>query len=84
VVAADAALHLALDPEFRLTGRAGGQDVDATGAGDPREASVSRFLAAAGSGDASGVPCTPADALLTLEVALACEQAIATGNRIDL
>ena len=80
VVAADAALHLTLDPVFRLTGLAHGADVDAAAQQDPRSASVERFLEAVGDGDPAGVPCTPADALVTLDVALAAEQAVMSGR----
>jgi predicted dehydrogenase len=84
VQAPGAALLLALDPTFRLTGRAGGREIDSTAAADPRESSVDRFLEAARAGDPAAVPCTPADALLTLRTLLACERAIETGERVAL
>ena len=45
-------------------------------------ASNSRFLAAVGAGDRSAVACTPADALATLRVALAGEEALAPGRTV--
>ncbi len=82
VQAPKAALRLDLDPHFRLVGRAGDSAIDAVASADPRESSVDRFLEAVRAGDRSLVPCTPADALGTLRTILACEQAIATGERV--
>jgi myo-inositol 2-dehydrogenase/D-chiro-inositol 1-dehydrogenase len=82
VQAADVALQLALDPVFELRGRAGGQAIALTGAVHPRVSSVTRFLDAVRSGDPSAVPCSPGDALATLATLLACERAIATGERV--
>jgi predicted dehydrogenase len=84
VQAPDAALALELDPVFRLTGTAGGREIDSTAAADPRESSVDRFLEAARAGDPDAVPCSPEDALLTLRTLLACERAIATGERASV
>jgi predicted dehydrogenase len=84
IVAPNAAMHLALDPAFHLTGRGQEGDIERTAPANPRETSVSRFLAAVTSGDQRGVACSPADALTTLAATLACEQAIATGHRVDL
>jgi myo-inositol 2-dehydrogenase / D-chiro-inositol 1-dehydrogenase len=77
----EVALELVLDPVFRLHGRAGGGTIEATAATDPRISSVDRFLDAVRSGDRR-VPCSPADALHTLRVALACEQAIESGETV--
>jgi predicted dehydrogenase len=82
VQAPGAALLLALDPSFHLTGRAAGREIDSTAAAAPRESAVDRFLEAARAGDPSAVPCTPADALLTLRTLLACERAIVGGERV--
>lgn len=84
VLAPDVALHLALDPEFRLAGRARGGTVDQEEAADPRISAVAGFLDAARGGDPAAVACTPEDALGTLRVALAAEQAIATGETVRL
>jgi myo-inositol 2-dehydrogenase / D-chiro-inositol 1-dehydrogenase len=80
VLAADIALHLDLDPIFRLSGRAGGVEVAAESATDPRESALAGFLDAVRRGKPSRVACSPADAVGTLRVALACESAIATGQ----
>jgi myo-inositol 2-dehydrogenase / D-chiro-inositol 1-dehydrogenase len=79
----EVALELVLDPVFRLHGRAGGEAVEATAASDPRISSVDRFLAAVRDGDRR-VPCSPQDALHTLRVALACEQAIESGETVSI
>jgi len=79
-----AALHLELDPAFRLTGSAGGAPVDVHEDADPRQRSIDRFLAAARAGDPAAVPCTPGDALETLRAALAAERAIAAGRRLPV
>jgi predicted dehydrogenase len=84
VLAPDVALHLALDPEFRLAGRARGGTVDQEEAADPRISAVAGFVDAARGGDPAAVACTPEDALGTLRVALAAEQAIATGETVRL
>jgi myo-inositol 2-dehydrogenase / D-chiro-inositol 1-dehydrogenase len=76
------ALHLQLDPEFRLAGQVRGQAVDFSVEENPRRISVGRFLEAVRTGDASHIACTPADALHTLEVALAAERAITTGQPV--
>ena len=59
-----------------------GEEVAVTGAVQPRVSSVTRFLEAARSGDPAAVPCSPADALATLRALLACERAIASGERV--
>ena len=82
VQSADVALQLALDPVFELGGRARGAAVAVTGAVHPRVSSVTRFLEAARSRDPAVVPCNPSDALATLRALLACERAIASGERV--
>jgi myo-inositol 2-dehydrogenase / D-chiro-inositol 1-dehydrogenase len=82
VQARDVALALELDPTFHLRGRAHGQQIDATATADPRESSLDRFLEAVRAGDPSAVACTPADALHSLRVALACERAAAEGGTV--
>ncbi len=81
VHAPDIALQLALDPDFALRGRAHGAEVAVTGAVGPRTSSVVQFLAAARSGDPASVACSPDDALDTLRAVLACERALASGER---
>jgi predicted dehydrogenase len=84
VLAPAIALQLELDPVLELRGRARGVEIEARASVGPRVSSVARFLAAVRSGDAGAVPCSPADALGTLRVLLACEESIATGARVDL
>jgi len=79
VLTQGAAIHLDLDPVFRLHGRAGEIDVAAESQSNPREAALLGFLAAVESRERDAVACSPADALGTLRAALACERAIATG-----
>jgi predicted dehydrogenase len=78
VEATGAALHLELDPAFRLTGTSAGGRLDVRERADPRQSSIDRFLIAAGAGDPGAVPCSPADALDTLRAALAAERALAS------
>jgi myo-inositol 2-dehydrogenase / D-chiro-inositol 1-dehydrogenase len=80
VLARDASIWLELGPEqFRARGRAADTSVDAV-YGDPFDRSVARFLEVIRSGDKSRVFCAADDALRTLIVALACEQALAEGG----
>jgi myo-inositol 2-dehydrogenase/D-chiro-inositol 1-dehydrogenase len=84
VLAPEVALHLALDPEFRLAGRAHDGTIDEKEGADPRTSAVTGFLDAARRRDPAAVACTPQDALGTLRVALAAEQAIASGETVRL
>jgi myo-inositol 2-dehydrogenase/D-chiro-inositol 1-dehydrogenase len=84
VVASEATLHLVLDPEFTLSGVSRGAEVAARSTLHPFERSIDRFLEAARTGDGSRVVCTPRDAAGTLAVAVACEQALATGETVAL
>jgi predicted dehydrogenase len=84
VLAPKVALHLELDPSFKLRGQAYGLDVCATGSVHPRVSTVTRFLDAVRAGDPAAVACSPVQALETLRVALACEVAISTGRRVEL
>ena len=80
VLATDVALHLDLDPDFRLHGHAHGVAVETVASADPRESTIARFLDAVRDGDRAGVPCTPTDAFGTLAVAVACEESLASGG----
>jgi len=82
VLADGVALHLDLDPVFHLHGRAGDVEVEQDSTTAPRESALAGFIGAAGSGERDRVACSPADALGTLRVALACEKAIATGEAV--
>ena len=82
VIATDATLELNLGPdEFWLRGRAASVAVDVSSV-DPFARSVRRFLDAVQQSDPGRVACTPADALGTLRVAVACERALATGETV--
>jgi predicted dehydrogenase len=84
IVASEATLALSLGPDaYRLRGRSRGADV-ATERGGPMDRSIARFLEAVRSGDPALVPCRPADARATLAVALACEQALASGRGVPV
>jgi len=84
VVSSGGVLHLALDPDFQLTGTDRGGAVAASSSTVPFTASNSRFLAAVRAEEPTEVACTPRDAIATLRVALAGEQALATDQRISV
>ena len=84
VTAPDAALRLDLDPDFRLSGVSGGSPVTGVSQSQPFERSVDRFIAAVRAGDPEQVLCTPADAARTLAVAVAAEEALATGRTVPV
>jgi predicted dehydrogenase len=84
VIADQATLFIELGPEaFRITGLQHGSRLDGE-YDDPFRRSSGRFLAAAASGKPERVFCTPADALQTLRVVQACEQALASGDRVPV
>jgi predicted dehydrogenase len=82
VVAPNTTLRLELDPAFRLTGRAGEREIEARATERPFQRSVDRFLDAVRARDKQAVFCTPRDALGTLAVANACEQALSSGETV--
>lgn len=84
IAATDALLALELDPDFRLSGTVGGTSVEAHSTSPPLRSSIDRFLAAIQSRDPSDVACTPADALRTLAVAHAAEEALETGEKVTV
>ena len=84
ILASDATLRLALDPDFTLTGRSGGQWVDRRAASPPFDRSMRRFLHAVAGRDPAAVPCTPRDAAATLAVAIAAEQALETAGSVPV
>jgi predicted dehydrogenase len=84
VLGREASIWLRLGPEtFDLGGFAGDAEVAAS-YGDPMRRSAHRFLELARAGDKEAVFCTPQDALATLAVGLACEQALLTGGTVNL
>ena len=84
IVASEATLRLALDPDFTLSGVSRGEPVSLRAAAHPFGRSVRCFLDAVRDRDPGAVACAPKDALGTLQVALAGEEALATGRRIDV
>lgn len=84
VLASDASLHLALDPDFTLRGRSRGAAIEAAMVAHPMDRTLARFLEAARAGDRDAVSCTPREALGTLAVVLACEQALASGAAVTV
>jgi myo-inositol 2-dehydrogenase / D-chiro-inositol 1-dehydrogenase len=84
VIATDATLAIELGPDrFGLRGRSAGEPVDLSTV-DPFAGSVRRFVDAVRDGDPGRVACTPADALETLRVAVACERALASGEAVSV
>ncbi|HEY2550827.1 MAG TPA: Gfo/Idh/MocA family oxidoreductase [Streptosporangiaceae bacterium] len=84
VTARDARIRLDLDPDFRVSGVSDGEQVSASSETAPFERSIATFLAAARAGDPAAVCCTPADAIRTLAVAAAAEEALATGRTVQV
>jgi len=84
ILASEATLRLALDPDFTLSGVNRGQPVTRRAATHPFEGSVRRFLDAVRDRDPGAVACTPADAATTLAVAAAAERALQTSRAIQV
>jgi predicted dehydrogenase len=82
VLASEATLRLALDPDFTLTGVSAGQQVTRRAAMHPFERSMRRFLHAVAERDPAAVACTPRDAAATLAVAAAAERALETSRAV--
>jgi myo-inositol 2-dehydrogenase/D-chiro-inositol 1-dehydrogenase len=84
VVATDATITLELGPTaYRIAGTSRGR-ILAGEFTEPMTRSIARFLAAVEAGDPELVGCSPADAARTLAVALACEQALAEGGKVEV
>jgi myo-inositol 2-dehydrogenase / D-chiro-inositol 1-dehydrogenase len=84
IIASEATLRLALDPDFTLSGVNRGQPVTRRAATHPFEGSVRRFLNAVRDRDPGAVACTPADAATTLAVAAAAERALQASRAIQV
>ena len=84
ILASEATLRLALDPDFTLSGVSRGQPVTRRAASHPFERSMRRFLRAVAERDPAAVACTPADAAATLAVAAAAERALETSRAIEV
>ncbi len=82
--ASEAALRVELDPAFAVTGVSRGRPLTLRATSRPVERSLGRFLEAARAGDPGLVACTVEDALGTLAVAIACEQAVAEGGLVPV
>jgi predicted dehydrogenase len=82
IIASEATLRLALDPDFTLSGVNRGQPVTRRAACHPFERSVRRFLDAVRARDPAAVACTPPDAAATLAVATAAEEALRTSRAV--
>jgi myo-inositol 2-dehydrogenase / D-chiro-inositol 1-dehydrogenase len=82
VLASEASLHLELDPDFALSGKSRGRQIEADARQHPLERGVARFIESARAGRREGVFCTPQDAAGTLAVATACEEALRTGGTV--
>jgi len=80
ILASEATLRLALDPDFTLTGVSGGQQVSRRAESPPFERSMRRFLRAVAERDPAAVACTPWDVAATLAVAVAAERALETSR----
>jgi myo-inositol 2-dehydrogenase/D-chiro-inositol 1-dehydrogenase len=70
---------LALDPDFRLTGRSGHRDVLVDSAEVPFVRQLARFLAAVRAGTPDDVFCTPEQAARTVAVVSAAARSLDTG-----
>jgi myo-inositol 2-dehydrogenase/D-chiro-inositol 1-dehydrogenase len=83
VLADEATLAVELGPDaFRLTGVSRSQLVESPNYADPMERSIDRLVEVIASGDRARIFCSPQDALKTLAVAVACEQALATRETV--
>jgi len=84
IVASEATLRLALDPDFTVSGVSRGQPVSLRAAAHPFVRSVRCFLEAVRSGDPGAVACAPGDAAATLAVAVAAEEALRTARAVPV
>jgi myo-inositol 2-dehydrogenase/D-chiro-inositol 1-dehydrogenase len=82
IIASEATLRLALDPDFTLSGVSRDQPVTRRAASHPFERSVRRFLNAVREHDPAAVACAPPDAAATLAVATAAERALQTSRAV--
>ena len=84
IIASEATLRLALDPDFTLSGVSRGSPVGLRAEGHPFGRSVRRFLDAVRDRDPGAVACGPADAAATLAVAVAAEEALRTARAVPV
>jgi predicted dehydrogenase len=84
LVSAGSAVRVELDPGFSATGVRSGAEVSLRTGAPPIQRGLERFLDAVRAGDPGLVACTVEQAAGTLEVALACERALAGGGRVTV
>jgi myo-inositol 2-dehydrogenase/D-chiro-inositol 1-dehydrogenase len=84
VVSAGAALHVDLDPAFGMTGVRDGAEVARTAQVHPMRRGFERFVEAVRRDEPSLVACDVVAAAGTLDVALACERALADDCRVPV
>jgi predicted dehydrogenase len=84
IVSARSSVHVELDPAFTARGTRSGADVSLALGMAPIQRGMERFLEAVRAGDPSLVACPVAAAADSLDVALACERALATGARVTV
>jgi len=82
VVSARSSVHVELDPGFTATGTRGGEEVALGLSMAPIRRGMERFLEAVRTGDPARVACGVDAAAESLDVALACERALADGGRV--
>ena len=82
VVSARSSVHVELDPGFTARGTARGADVALGLTMPPIRRGMERFLEAVRAGDPGLVACGVDAAAESLDVALACERALADGGRV--
>ncbi len=82
VVSARSSVHVELDPGFTARGTLRGEEVALGLSTPPIRRGMERFLEAVAAGDPALVACDVAAAAESLDVALACERALADGGRV--
>jgi hypothetical protein len=82
LVSSRSSVRVELDPGFSATGVRDGADVSLHSDAPPIQRGLERFLDAVRAGDPSLVACDVEAAAGTLEVALACERALAGAGRV--
>jgi myo-inositol 2-dehydrogenase / D-chiro-inositol 1-dehydrogenase len=82
IVSARSSVHVELDPGFTVRGTRRGAEVSLGLSMAPIQRGMERFLKAVRAGDPALVACPVAAAAESLEIALACERALADGGRV--
>jgi predicted dehydrogenase len=82
LAAAEASVQVRLDSDFAASGSNAGGELALRAQLPPIERGMQRFLDAVRAGDPGMVACDVAAAAGTLDVALACERALAGGGRV--